>query len=165
MNQGKIKSTIKEITIALVLLFVVSHIISYIRAPDLGSNQLPQIEVELIDGSIFKAEKSKPLLIHFWSIHCPACKLEAPNIERVSKEYNVLTIAVNSGSNEAVKTYMQENGLGFKVLNDTDRVWSRKFKIEVYPTTFIYDSKGTLRFTEVGYTTTAGLLARLEWIK
>ncbi|UPT78162.1 hypothetical protein MN086_03215 [Sulfurovum sp. XGS-02] len=67
MNKWKIKSTIKEITIALVLLFIVSSIISYIRAPDLGSNQLPQIEATLVDGSIFSIRKGKPLLIHFWS--------------------------------------------------------------------------------------------------
>jgi thioredoxin-related protein len=55
--------------------------------------------------------------------------------------------------------------LDFNVLNDRGGVWSKKFKIEVFPTTFIYDAKGTLRFTEVGYMTTAGLLARLEWIE
>ncbi|UPT78175.1 redoxin domain-containing protein [Sulfurovum sp. XGS-02] len=77
----------------------------------------------------------------------------------------MLTIAINSGSNENVLSYMKAHGLGFNVLNDTDGVWARAFKIEVFPTTFIYDAKGKLRFTEVGYTTTAGLLARLEWIE
>jgi thiol-disulfide isomerase/thioredoxin len=165
MKQWKIKSTIKEITIILVLLFIVSNIISYIRAPDLGSNQLPQIEAKLIDGSTFSVQKGKPLIIHFWAISCPACKLEAPNIETVSKKYDVLTIAVNSGSDENVQAYMKEHGLHFKVLNDVNGAWTTEFNIKVYPTTFIYDAKGKLRFTEVGYTTTAGLLARLEWIE
>jgi len=165
MKQWKIRSTLKEITISLVLLFLVSQLISYIRAPELGSNRLPQIEATLIDGTLFSTQKGKPLLIHFWAISCPACKMEAPNIQTVSKEYDVLTIAVNSGNDKAVQTYMKEHGLGFKVLNDRDGVWSKKFKIEVFPTTFVYDAKGILRFTEVGYTTTAGLLARLEWIE
>jgi len=160
-----IKSTLKEITIALVLLFVMSNIISYIRQPELGSTQLPKIEVQLVDGSTFQVEKGKPLIIHFWATSCPACKLEAPNIETVSKEYDVLSIAVNSGSDEKVKAYMQEHALSFKVLNDADGAWATEFNIEVYPTTFIYDAKGELRFTEVGYTTTAGLLARLEWVE
>ncbi len=165
MKQWNIKSTIKEITIILVLLFIMSNIISYIRAPDLGSSQLPQIDAKLIDGSTFSVGKGKPLIIHFWTTSCPACKLEAPNIETVSKEYDVLTVAVNSGSDEEVKTYIQENGLSFKVLNDVNGSWTTEFNIEVFPTTFIYDAKGKLRFTEVGYTTTAGLLARLEWIE
>ena len=165
MNKWDIKSTLKEITLVLVLLFILSNIISYIRAPELGSIQLPQIKVDLVDGSTFQVGKGKPLIIHFWAISCPACKLEAPNIETVSKEYDVLTIAINSGSNEEIKSYMQENGLHFKVLNDLNGSWATEFKIEVFPTTFIYDAKGKLRFTEVGYTTTAGLLARLEWIE
>lgn len=165
MNKQKIKSTFKEITIILILLFIMSQLISYIRAPDLGSNQLPQIKATLIDGSAFRIEKGKPLLIHFWATSCPVCKLEAPNIEAVSKAYDVLTIAVNSGSDENVQVYMQEYGLHFNVINDAEGVWSKAFNIEVFPTTFIYDAKGKLRFTEVGYTTTSGLLARLEWIE
>lgn len=164
-NTSKIRSTLKEITIVLVLLFVVSNIINYIRQPELGSTQLPQTKVELVDGSTFQIRKGKPLVIHFWAISCPVCKLEAPNINTVSKEYDVLSIAVNSGSDEKVKAYMQENGFYFNVFNDVDGDWTTEFNIEVYPTTLIYDAKGELRFTEVGYTTTAGLLARLEWIE
>lgn len=64
---SRIKSILKEISIALVLLFILSNIISYIRAPELGTKQLPQIEAQLLDGSIFRVEKGKPLVIHFWA--------------------------------------------------------------------------------------------------
>ena len=160
-----IRSMVKEIAIVLVLLFVISNIISYIRQPELGSTKPPKIELKLIDGNIFKLQEGKPVVLHFWATSCPACKLEAPNIETISKEYDVLTIAVNSGTNEQIKAYMQENGLSFNVFNDVEGAWTTAYKIEAFPTTFIYDAKGELRFTEVGYTTTAGLLARLEWIE
>jgi thiol-disulfide isomerase/thioredoxin len=165
LKEWKLKSIIKEFTIFLVLLFVLSNVISYIRKPDIGSTQLPEIDVELVDGTNFKFEKGKPLLLHYWAVWCPTCKLEAPNIETVSQKYNVLTIAVSSGSNEQVRAYMLKNKLNFKVMNDVEGRWAKQFKVEAYPTTFIYDAKGELRFTEVGYTTTAGLLARMEWIK
>ena len=160
----KLRSIFKEVIIALVILFVISNIISYIRQPELGTTQLPKIEAQLIDGSVCKVQKGKPIILHFWATSCPACKLEAPNIQTISKKYDVLSIAVNSGSDENIKAYMQEHGLGFNVLNDKEGRWAAAFKIEAYPTTFIYDTKGKLRFTEVGYTTTAGLLARMEWI-
>lgn len=160
-----IRSMVKEIAIVLVLLFVISNIISYIRKPELGSTKLPKIELKLIDGNIFKLQEGKPVVLHFWATSCPACKLEAPNIETISKEYDVLTIAVNSGTNEQIKAYMEESGLSFNVFNDEEGAWTTAYKIKAFPTTFIYDAKGELRFTEVGYTTTAGLLARLEWIE
>ncbi len=159
------KSIVKEVIKVLLLMFILSNIMSYLRQPELESTQVPKIEAELLDGRIFSVEEGKPLLIHFWAVWCPTCKLEASNIESVSKEYQVLTIAVSSGSDTEVKAYMQEHGLSFKVINDVKGVWAKRFKVEAYPTTFLYDSKGELRFTEVGYTSTAGLLARFEWIK
>jgi len=39
---------------------------------------------------------------------------------------------------------------------------SRQFKVSAFPTDFIYDTKGKLYSTDVGYTTTAGLLARMK---
>jgi len=160
-----VKTIVIELTKVVVLIFILSNIMSYIRAPELASTQLPEIEAHLLDGSTYSVEEGKPLLLHYWAVWCPTCKLEASNIEAVSKEYNVLTVAVNSGSDAKVKAYMQEHDLNFKVINDVEGDWAKRFKVEAYPTTFIYDNKGELRFTEVGYTTTAGLLARLKMIE
>ena len=159
-----IKKILKESAIALLMIFVVSNVMSYLRKPTLESNALPQIEDKLLDGTLFTSNslEGKPLIIHFWATWCPTCKLEAANIQSVSEQYTVLTIAVQSGDNGKIEAYMKEHSFDFKVLNDTDGVWAKKFKVEAFPTTFIYDSKGELRFTEVGYTTTAGLLARLS---
>ena len=156
------KSLAKEILIGVVMLFVVSNVMSYIRRPTLASNVLPKIEATLLDGRPYRNIKGKPIMIHFWATWCPTCKLEASNIEEVSKRYEVLTIAVNSGGDKEIQAYMQDKGLTFAVLNDKDSTWAKKFKVEAYPTTFIYDGNGTLKFTEVGYTTIAGLLARLK---
>ena len=159
------RSIIKELVKVALLVFILSNIMSYLRQPELASTQLPKIEVSLLDGSIFMVPKDQPILIHFWALWCPTCKLEASNIESVSKKYKVLTIAVNSGSDEKIKAYMKEHNLSFKVFNDREGTVAKQFKVEAYPTTFIYDAKGELRFSEVGYTSTAGILARFEWIK
>ena len=166
-KKWNIKKMLKEIVIALLMIFVVSNVMSYLRKPTLESNVLPHIEMKLLDGTVFssKAMEGKPIIIHFWATWCPTCKLEAVNIQSVSEKYTVLTIAVQSGDDREVEAYMKENGLRFKVLNDVDGLWAKKFKVEAYPTTFIYDGKGELRFTEVGYTTTTGLLARLKMIE
>jgi len=166
LGKLNLKSIAKEIAIAGMLIFILSNIISYVRSPDMSSTQLPQMEIQLLDGSQYSVKEGKPLVVHFWATWCPTCKLEAANIETVSHDdYEVLTIAVNSGSDGVLNAYMKEKGFTFKVLNDKDGTWVKQFRVEAYPTTFIYDSKGKLKFTEVGYTTTVGLLARLKMIE
>ncbi len=160
-----IKSILKELILGAIAIFILSNIMSYIRKPELNSTQLPQVELILLDGTPYSLKTGKPVVIHFWATWCKVCKLEAQNIETLSKKYEVLTIAVNSGDDAEVEAYMKERQLTFKVLNDIDSTWAKKFKVEVFPTTFIYDGKGELKFTEVGYTTTAGLLARLKLLE
>jgi len=161
----KINKWLKEIVIWAIVIFILSNIISYLRKPDPSSTQLPSTTVQLLDGSSYTMQKGKPFVIHFWATWCPTCKLEAENIEHLSKKYNVLTIAVDSGDNEKVKDYLDQRGLTFRVLNDQKGIWAQKFNVEAFPTTFIYNSEGELKFTEVGYTTTAGLLARMALIE
>lgn len=161
------KKIVKEIAITLLLLFVLANVMSYIRKPDLVNNTFPQTKSQLIDGTYFETSKTngKPIIVHFWALWCPTCKLEASNIQALSEKYEVLTIAVQSGSDEALKKYMDENGFTYKVINDKNGNWAKEFKIGAFPTTFIYDKKGELYFTEVGYTTTAGLLARMKIVE
>jgi len=159
-NKWNFKNILKELAIGATILFVVSNTISYIRKPELESNQLPNLNVVSIHQKQFKQDK-KPLLVHFWATWCPTCKLEASNIDRISKNYRVVTFAVKSGSDDELKTYMKNRGYTFFVVNDSGGKWAKKFNIEAFPSTFVYDANKTLKFTEVGYTTTAGLLARM----
>ncbi len=164
-KKWNLKYILKEITITLLILFVVSMGLNYIRKPDINENiysyELTDIKNSKIDMQLYKG---KPLVVHFWATWCPICKLEAANIERLSKEYNVITIAVNSGLDEEINTFMKEHQLSYKVIHDKSATLAKKFNIEVYPTTLIYDKEGELKFTEVGYSTTLGLKARLELI-
>jgi len=145
-----------------VILLVISNVMSYIRKPTLDSNLLPTQTFQLIDGTSYTPQKGKPLLVHFWATWCGVCSMEAPNIERVSKKYEVLTIVVQSGNIENIKAQMKKEGVTFKVVEDPNGMFSQQFKVSAFPTDFIYDAKGKLYSTDVGYTTTAGLLTRLK---
>jgi thiol-disulfide isomerase/thioredoxin len=158
-----VKRIVKEVLSTLVLLFVVSMVFNYIRKPDV-SEDVYRLELTDIKGQSLKMYEyeKEPLVVHFWATWCPTCKFEASNIESISHKYNVITVAVNSGSDEEISSYMKENALEYRVINDSRGALAKKFGIEVYPTTLIYDRNGTLKFSEVGYSTTLGLQARLE---
>ncbi|HIC42874.1 MAG TPA: protein disulfide oxidoreductase [Sulfurimonas sp.] len=155
----------KELAFMGLIIFLISNLMSYLRSPSLDNEGLPQISTFLINQEPFSTStyEKKPILVHFWATWCPTCKLEASNIQYISDNYNVITIAVKSGSDVKINAYMQENTLNFKVINDEEGLLSQGFKVKAYPTSFIYNTKGQLSFTEVGYTSTLGLMIRMWW--
>lgn len=161
----KLKHYAKESIIFIIVMTLFANLVSFYKSGDLNKEPLTDMHLRLIDNSNYTLshrDNSKPILIHFWATWCPTCSLEAANIQSVSENYEVLTIAVKSGEREIID-YMHENDLNFKVVNDKDGLLSSKFKIAAYPTTFIYDKNGELLFGEVGYTSTFGLWLRMWW--
>ncbi|MGB7403549.1 MAG: protein disulfide oxidoreductase [Arcobacter sp.] len=159
--KDKIKKYLKEGIIIVLMLIIAMNGISYYKSLDLNKDRLDINSFTLLDGKTYDIPKDKPVLIHFWASWCPICKIESANIEKISKEYEVITIAVQSGSKEEIQKYLKQNNLTFKVVNDDDGFYSQKFNIKGFPTTFIYDKDKKLRFSEVGYTSTVGLYIRM----
>lgn len=142
---------------------IFANLISIYKSSDLNAETLQMNSLTLMNNQEYIFENNKPVLLHFWATWCPTCKLEASNIELISKYYNVVTVAVNSGKNKEINTYLKENNFSFNVVNDENSIYSNEFKIAVFPTTFIYDKNRDLAFSEVGYTSTIGLFLRMWW--
>jgi peroxiredoxin len=58
---------------------------------------------------------------------------------------------------------MGEHGLEMAVLADEDGALARRYGVRGVPTLFVLDGAGRIRFTELGYTTEAGLRLGLWW--
>lgn len=144
---------------------VIANILSIYKSQNLNKEILSINSFKIINNTDYNIENSKPLVIHFWASWCPICKFEAANIEYLSKYYNVVTIAVDSGSDYDLSKYLQEKDLDLLVVNDKNKVFSKQFNIQAYPTTLIYDKNKNLIFSEVGYTSTIGLFLRMWWIE
>ena len=161
----RLKKWSKELLYMALVIFIVSNVMSFFRAPDIKDKTLPEISTLLSNGELFSTQDfaDRPVLIHFWATWCPTCKVEAANIQAIADEYNVLTIAVKSGSDDTINTYLHNNDLDYNVINDEQGLLAQSFLVEAYPTTFIYNKDNELSFTEVGYTSTWGLMLRMWW--
>ncbi len=165
MKKWNFKNILKELVITLIMIFVVSMTLNYLRQPD-SSHQPKQMKVKLIDGKeVDLYATNQVTMIHFWATWCPTCKLEAPNIERIQEDVHLITVAVNSGSDKELNSFMTQEGYSYPVVNDGEGDLAKKFDVGVFPTTFIYDKNALLKFSEVGYSTTLGLKARVELIE
>ena len=159
----RIKKYLKEIVYFVITMTLFANAISYYKSTDLNKQALSIKSVTLLDNEVFSIAEGKPILVHYWASWCPVCKLEAPNIQKMSQHFEVLTIAVQSGSDEQIKEYLLENNYTFKVVNDSDALLARASNVAVYPSTLIYDKNKNLVFSDVGYTSTFGLYLRMLW--
>ena len=153
--KAKLKHYTKEILSLIIIITVLANIISYYKSTDLNKTKL--------DLKGISIAKNKPILIHFWATWCPTCSIEASNIQTISEHYEVLTIAVDSGDDQNINNYLKKHDLNFKVINDKNSIYSKQFNISVFPTTLIYDKNKNIIFSEVGYTSTIGLMVRMWW--
>ncbi len=103
-------------------------------------------------------------MIHFWATWCPVCTVENDNIQAVAEDYKVLNIAIQSGSDDDIRKYAEENNLKLdNIINDQSGSLSRLFGVKGTPSSFFVNTEGRIQFVEVGYTTTLGYRLRLWW--
>lgn len=160
----KIIKYLKEIITFFIILGVSANLISIYKSRNLNHQPLSIESLKLIDNKSYTFKSTdKPVLIHFWASWCPTCKLEASNIEFLSNYFEVVTIAVKSGSNKEIQDWLSKEGYGYNVVNDNEGAISSHFNIMAFPTTLIYDKDKNLIFSEVGYTSTLGLVLRMLW--
>ena len=126
-------------------------------APPLDGLDLAGQAISLADYA------GKPVMVHFWATWCPTCITESGSINVLAREHAVLTVATDSGQASEIRAFMENRGLKFSVMVDTDGSRARDWGVNAYPTTFFVDARQIIRFAETGFTTEAGLRARL-WL-
>ncbi len=126
------------------------------------------------NGQVFSTSglKGKVVLLHFWSIQCPACRMEEPLLEQLKKTYGGSGLEI-LGVNlvdppEAIARYAASNHIPFPVVFDGGRGYSLKgvnmsgkrtaflinssqealLEVPGFPTTYILDCRGSA----IGYT-------------
>ena len=153
---------IKTFVTILVIGFGVFLLLNYLGKPKI-TDKTPTFTAQLLNGTPVSLEqyRGKPLLVYFWSTWCPTCKYESPAVDRLSRDYPVLTVCVYSGTNRQVREHMDKTGYTFDVINDYDNSVRRAFKVKALPTTFVLDESGKIVFSEVGMTTGLGLRIRM----
>ena len=155
---------------SILLIEIVLIVIVYIAAKaysgrNLVSGMAPNIEASAVNNKEIHLDsyRGKPVLLHFWATWCPVCQLEYDSINAISQDYQVITIAMQSGDKAAISTYLEENNLRFDTLVDEHGELAELFGVRGVPNSFIISPEGKISFTEIGYTTEWGLRARL-WL-
>ena len=125
------------------------------QIPDLvaTTTQSEQIDLEAIS-------QDKPVLLYFWATWCAACKFITPTINWLSDDYQVVSVAIHSGSDKRVNAYMNSHGYDFPVINDEKGVISRQWGVAATPAVVIV-KEGKVESITTGISTPPGLWFRM----
>lgn len=161
---GTARKFLREALILLVAMLVVAIALNLYNTRNLAKGLAPVLKAQTIDGMPVDTSRiERPTMIHFWATWCPICALEQGSIDSLADDYDVITVAMQSGDADAIRAFMQEEGLDYPVIADDAGVLAQQWSVRGVPTSFILAPGGEIRFTEVGFTTGAGLRARLWW--
>lgn len=99
--------------------------------------------------------KGKVVLLNFWATWCGPCGLEIPWFEEFEQQYKsqgfaVLGVSMDDDGWSAIKPYMEEHKINYRVLLGNDSVSQLYGGLDALPTTFIIDREGNIAYPHVG---------------
>jgi len=96
----------------------------------------------------------KLVFLNFWATWCGPCRAEIPSMEELYLELRnegLVIVAVNSQeAREQVAGFVENIGMSFPVLLDTDGRVGTAYSIRAIPTTYIIDPQGYILGRMVG---------------
>lgn len=98
--------------------------------------------------------RGEVLLLSFWASWCPPCVEELPSLNRLQADYadrglRVLSIDVGE-PREVVEAFLEKIPVDFPVLHDIQGETVGTWKIYAYPTNYLVDHEGRLRYGHFG---------------
>ncbi|MBD3893657.1 redoxin domain-containing protein [Hydrogenophaga sp.] len=105
----------------------------------------------------------QPVALHVWAEWCPICRLEEGSVTRLSGDWPVLTVAMQSGQPDAVARVLAQRQLPWATAIDARGDMARTLGLRSVPAFVVVDGDGQLRSPKVGYKTEFGMRVRLWW--
>jgi thiol-disulfide isomerase/thioredoxin len=150
----------------LLILAAILAAVHWYRTRPLVEGPAPPLTARLIDPQEpidQHTPATGPRLIHFWATWCPVCRLEQGSIAALSRDHEVITIAMQSGSATEIRSYLADRELDLPTIADPTGKIARRWGVRAVPANFIVDRDGQIRHRTVGYTSGIGLRIRL-WL-
>lgn len=158
-RRRRLRGLLINVAIVLVIFFGVQ----WFKSRPLASGTAPPLAGRTVSGETVDlgALRGAPVLVHFWATWCPTCKLEEGSIDAIAGDYQVVTVAMQSGSERDIASYLRERDLGFDAVADPYGEIATTWGVRGVPASFVVDADGEIRFGAVGYTPGIGLRGHL----
>ncbi len=131
-----------------------------LKAPNLhpykGDPEPQSLVLKDISGRTFDlaSASDEVILVNFWATWCRPCVEEAPSLSRLvnrMKGRPFKVVAVNIGESfEDISQFTQSISVNFDILMDQHGQAARDWKVYAYPSNYLIDREGNIRFAYRG---------------
>ncbi len=122
-GKQKVWSIFKNVLLYGVVFLIIYTAINWWRQPIMPANpelQLSDYQDQVVD--LAALSQDRPTLIYFWGTWCPVCSITSPTINKlaIADDYPIVTVAIQSGSNQELQRYLNEHDYSFMTVNDEE---------------------------------------------
>ncbi len=125
--------------------------------PYKGNKTPPKLELESILGESIdlKDYRGKVVLINFWASWCKPCVKEIPSLVRLKDErmkgedFEILTVNIGEDK-DTINEFVIKVKFDLPILLDKDGIAVNDWKVYAYPSNFILDRYGEIRYAYRG---------------
>jgi len=116
----------------------------------------PTLELDAFDGTRFALAEhdQQVVLVNFWASWCRPCVEEIPSLHRLQakiKNPAFSIVTVNVGENrQRITRFLERVPVELPLLMDVDSKVSTDWKIYVYPSSYLVDHQGKIRYAYLG---------------
>ena len=124
---------------------------------DADARQLPRERLAPVDAAMFDGIvvgfRGRPVVVNVWASWCGPCRVEAPLLDRAATAYGQRVVFLGVASRDepaAAAQFLDRYGIGYPNVFDADGTVRRRLRVRGFPTTYVFDGRGSLVATEVG---------------
>lgn len=124
--------------------------------PYSGPDERLSLVLEDLSGrqQALNERQGKVVLVNFWASWCAPCLIEMPGMQRLltamqDRPFDILAVNVNE-ARDKVWRFKTMLGIDFTTLLDSDGVVAQAWDVQVYPTSYLIDPDGHIRYVAYG---------------
>ena len=139
---------------------------SKIEADDLRHRQVDFTLTDLRGKAwALKDLRGQVVLVNIWATWCPPCRNEMPDLDSIYRRFKkdgLVVLAITDENADKARQFVDEHGLSYPILLDSDKNVHRQYTIEGLPRSFVYDRDGKLVAQAIDMRTKKQFLEMLE---
>ncbi|MCP4878665.1 MAG: TlpA family protein disulfide reductase [Gammaproteobacteria bacterium] len=116
----------------------------------------PRLQLKDINQQDYRLGNStgRVILVNFWATWCRPCVAEIPSLHRLraaldSPEFEIVTVNVGEGR-DRLAPFLKRTPVKLPLLMDSEGKASKDWKVYVYPSSYLVDHQGKIRYAYLG---------------